>query len=354
MTDTAVAKRSWVDRFLDGIERVCNKLPPPAILFCWLFLIVAVIGAIFTVTDFSMINPAISDPAKAVVKSQNLFSATGLQWLLDNMVKNFTGFAPLGLVITMTLAIGMCEESGLLLAMLSKCMRNVPPALVPFVIAFLGTVGNIASDTAMVVIPPMAAIVYMGVGKHPVVGMINGYAGAQAGFTANLMIAGTDSLLQGLTNQAIKGFIPDSTFTVDVTCNWFFLIASTFLCTLVIGGVCTWLVEPRFGKYEGGAEDAKIEELGDHPGFTQLLYRLGDSPTNCFTPMSPYIWMVLSVAQAKYMKDIKIGTLVANLVPIAFFMQIAWIVFFIVWDYFGLPIGPGVYATLPAGVLPPM
>ena len=29
------------------------------------------------------------------------------------MVKNFTGFAPLGLVITMTLGIGLCEESGL-------------------------------------------------------------------------------------------------------------------------------------------------------------------------------------------------------------------------------------------------
>ena len=25
--------------------------------------------------------------------------------------------------------------------------------------------------------------------------------------------------------------------------------------------------------------------LGYHPGFTQLLYRLGDSPGNCFTPM---------------------------------------------------------------------
>lgn len=37
--------------------------------------------------------------------------------------------------------------------------------------------------------------------------------------------------------------------------------------------------------------------LGYHPGFTQLLYRLGDSPFNCFTPMSPYIWMLLSVAQ---------------------------------------------------------
>ena len=62
----------------------------------------------------------------------------------------------------------------------------------------------------------------MGVGKHPVVGMMVGYAGAQAGFTANLMVAGTDTLLQGLTNDAIKAFIPDTTFQVDPTCNWFF------------------------------------------------------------------------------------------------------------------------------------
>ena len=26
--------------------------------------------------------------------------------------------------------------------------------------------------------------------------------------------------------------------------------------------------------------------LGYHPGFTQVLYRMGDSPTNCFTPVS--------------------------------------------------------------------
>ena len=135
------------------------------------------------------------------------------------MVKNFTGFAPLGLVITMTLGIGLCEESGMLISMLNSSLKNVPAAMIPYVIAFVGTVGNIASDTAMVVIPPMAAIVYMGVGKHPVVGMMVGYAGAQAGFTANLMVAGTDTLLQGLTNDAIKAFIPDTTFQVDPTCN---------------------------------------------------------------------------------------------------------------------------------------
>ncbi len=61
--------------------------------------------------------------------------------------------------------------------------------------------------------------------------------------------------------------------------------------------------------------------LGYHPGFTQLLYRLGDSPTNAVTPMGPYIWKVLATAQTKYMKDIKIGTLISNLLPIAVILK---------------------------------
>ncbi len=216
MKDNTNAKKvSKIDRLINGIEAVCNKLPPPAILFCWLFLFTAVLGAIFTMTGLTLTNPASGE----AVTSANLFTTEGLHWFLDNMVKNFTGFAPLGLVITMTLGIGLCEESGMLISLLNSSLKNVPAALVPYVVAFIGTVGNIASDTAMVVIPPMAAIVYMGVNKHPVVGMMVGYAGAQAGFTANLMVAGTDTLLQGLTNDAIKAFMPESTFTVDATCN---------------------------------------------------------------------------------------------------------------------------------------
>ena len=512
MSENTTAKKTGVDKLIDGIEKVCNKLPPPAILFCWLFLITAIIGCIFSVMGVALTNPASGE----VVTSANLFSKDGVDWILGNMVKNFTGFAPLGLVITMTLGIGLCEESGMLISMLNSSLKNVPAAMIPYVIAFVGTVGNIASDTAMVVIPPMAAIVYMGVGKHPVVGMMVGYAGAQAGFTANLMVAGTDTLLQGLTNDAIKAFIPDTTFQVDPTCNWFFMIASTFLCSIVIGFVCTKVVEPRFGKYEGNT-DEKIEKLtseeskglraaaitaivyiillvigfftgplaaengafvgspllkglipilfvffsvcaiaygfasgkfkksgdisramnkqmaamgsyvsfcffcgqfqglfnwtklgtllaiagadgleaagftgiplcvafillcsfvnifvssgsakwaifapifvpmfmllGYHPGFTQLLYRLGDSPTNAVTPMSAYIWMILATAQTKYMKDIKIGTLISNLLPIAVILEVIWVIFFIIWYLIGLPIGPGVGSALPVGII---
>ena len=141
---------------------------PPAILFCILFVITAVVGAICTQAGFALENPA----SHKIVTSQNFFTKAGIQWLLTTLVKNFTGFAPLGLVITMTLAIGFCEESGMLAALLRRCMKGVPPSLVPFIVAFLGVCGNIASDTAMVVIPPLAAVAYIGVRKHPVVGMM--------------------------------------------------------------------------------------------------------------------------------------------------------------------------------------
>ena len=510
-TNTA-SKQTWLDKALTVVENVCNKLPDPVILFCWLFLFTAIIGTIATVAGVSLINPA---SGEAVV-SQNFFSVDGLHWFLESMVKNFTGFAPLGLVITMTLGIGLCEESGLIMSLLKGCLSDVPPALIPYLIAFVGTIGNIASDTANIIVPPLAALLYIGAGKHPVVGMICGYAGANAGFTANLMVAGTDSLLQGLTNDAIKAFIPDTTFQVDPTCNWFFMIFSTILCAAVIGFCSVHMIEPRFGKYEGAGE-AKLEEvtpqqkkglnaaaltaiiyiiiiaigfftgllsgengafigspllkglipilfvlfclcglaygftagtfknavdvnkamskqmagmgsyvlfcffcgqfqglfnwtklgtllaiagadgleaagftgiplcvafillcsfvnifvssgsakwaifapifvpmfmlLGYHPGFTQLLYRIGDSPFNCWTPMSAYIWMILSVAQTKYVPDLKIGTLISNMIPMSIVLQIAWIIVVVIWMMIGLPFGPGVGVALPAGIL---
>ena len=83
MKDNTTAKKvSKIDRLINGIEAVCNKLPPPAILFCWLFLFTAVIGAIFTMTGLTLTNPASGE----AVTSANLFTTEGqygekLHWL---------------------------------------------------------------------------------------------------------------------------------------------------------------------------------------------------------------------------------------------------------------------------------
>ena len=255
MKENTAKKGGFLDTFMNVVEAACNKLPPPTILFCYLFVIVAVIGTICTVTGVALVNPATDE----VVTAKNLFTVEGLHWFLDSMVSNFTGYGPLGLVLVMTLGIGLCDEAGLLMTLIKSAMKNVPPALVPYVIVFIGIVMNIASDSASVAVPPLAAVVYMGVNKHPVVGLLCGYIGAQVGYAANILPSGTDTLLMGFTNDTLANFLPDAGMTVDATCNWFFKAASTFLCCAVIGTVVTKILEPRFGTYHGEME--KMEEV---------------------------------------------------------------------------------------------
>lgn len=250
-------KKGFLDIFMNAVEKVCDLLPPPTILFVFLFLIVAVIGAILSAAGVEMTNPATGE----IVVAQNFFSTEGVRWLLSSMLTNFSGFGPLALVLTMTLAIGICEEAGMISTLLRVIMKNVPPSLIPFACAALGMIMNLASDAAGILVPPLSAIAYIGVGKHPIVGMLCGYAGANVGYAANPIISGTDTLIQGFTNQALEGFIPDKIdiLAVDATCNWFIKIGSFVLCTVLIGIIVTRVIEPRFGTYEGELE--KMEEV---------------------------------------------------------------------------------------------
>ena len=66
---------------------VCNKLPPPAIMFIYLFVIVAVISAILSFMGVSAVNPSTDE----VVAIQNPISSAGLIWLLENMLNAGAG-----------------------------------------------------------------------------------------------------------------------------------------------------------------------------------------------------------------------------------------------------------------------
>ena len=88
-----------------SIERACNKLPSPVMLFMYLFIIIAVISWIASLCGLALTNPATGK----VVTVRNFFSQEGLNWLLTSFVKNFSGFASLGLVLTMTVGINLCE-----------------------------------------------------------------------------------------------------------------------------------------------------------------------------------------------------------------------------------------------------
>lgn len=240
-------------RVLDFIERTGNKLPHPYILFLWLCLILALISLACSLAGVSVVNPATGD----TVTAQSLISRAGFVWLLEHLLSNFQGFSPLGLVLAMQIAIGFAERAGLLTTAMRKAIMGVPLWALTATVLFLGINGSIASEASIIVIPALAAAAFESVGMHPVAGLLAGYAATNAGFTACVIVAGTDVLLSGVTESAAQ--LIDPSVTVNATCNWYFMIVSVFTLTAAGVFVNKHFIVPRLGAYDPADGDGTVQ-----------------------------------------------------------------------------------------------
>lgn len=248
------AKKGFFNKALNGIERLGNRLPDPFILFVGMAVLVMIASFIFSLFDASVVHPGTGE----TLEINNLLSGEGLKYIIESMITNFTGFAPLGIVLAMMLGIGLTEKVGLFDYAIKKTILKSPPALLTYSVAFVGIMGSIASDAAMLLIPPLAAMIFYRVGRHPLAGLAVGYASSGAGFTANLLIVGTDVLLSGISTEAAK--IVDDSIVVTPVDNWYFNIVSVFVLTFVAGFITSKFIEPRLGKYSGDSVEFEMEE----------------------------------------------------------------------------------------------
>lgn len=231
--------------FLNVIERVGNKLPDPFMLFVYLAVAVIIFSWIISLFDVTFKVPGQEE--ELAIKS--LVTGEGLQYILTSMLENFVGFAPLGIVLAMMLGIGLADKVGLLETAIKSTILKAPASLITYAVVFTGILGNIASDAAFVIIPPLAAMVFYNVGRHPLAGLAAGFAGVGSGFTANLMITGTDALLSGISTEVMQTIDPDIVVTpVD---NWYFMIVSVVFLSVAGAVITEKIVEPRLGEYTG-------------------------------------------------------------------------------------------------------
>ncbi|MEL6186121.1 MAG: AbgT family transporter [Myxococcota bacterium] len=446
------------------------------------------------------------------VRPRSVLSGDGLRWWVLHLVESFAHFEPLGIVLVMLMGVSVAEGAGLVTAVMRGVALAVPSRWVTPVLFALAACGNIGSDAGVVVMPPLAAAIYRTLGKSPILGLFVGYVGATAGFTANLLPAGTDVLAMSLTNAATGGS-PE----IGVLANWYFMVASVVFLSVLGTLVTHRVVEPRLGsaispagdteppggpeqlnpqekrgvafglgavalllalwllallpegaplrhpdpdpalfwrspffkglvpilftlfvvggtayglvvgtisklddilgfmsdamrrmgpyivlvlaisqfsavfKYTqidrlvavGGAdllgalgmEEAPIPffvafivaiavanlfmgsasakwaifapifvpmfmRLGYHPAFTQLLYRVGDSITNCVSPLYPFFPLLLGWVAEEDPEKARVGTVLSYLVPYAAVLLVGWVVMTILWYLAGLPVGP--------------
>jgi len=256
-------KSGWLTRFLNGIESIGNHLPHPITLFAIFALAVVVISALCASIGVSATGNLVSGGAlkETTVTAVSLLTRDGLNYIFTSAVKNFTTYAPLGMVLVAMLGVGVAEQSGMIDSLLKKAVRATPAKLLTPMIVFLGIMSNIASDAGYVILIPLGAMMFRACGRHPIAGLAAAFSGVSGGFSANLLIGTLDPLLAGITQAAVD--IIDPNYKVQVMGNYIFMCVSTFLITILGTLITEKIVAPRLGKYEDVAEgeDCSLMEI---------------------------------------------------------------------------------------------
>jgi len=238
------------------IERVGNRLPDPATLFLLATVLVIVVSQLAVSAGWSVEKTVLEAgrPVTTRVEAVSLLGSDGIYWLLSSLVTNFGSFPPLAMVLVGMLGIGLAERAGFLPALLGASLARAPKRLLAPLVVFVGVSSSLAVDAGYVVLPPIAAALFLAAGRHPVAGVAAAFAGVAGGFGANLAPTALDPLLASFTTAGAQ--LVDPGYTVAATCNWWLMIVSTLLLTVVGGWITDRVVEPRLWRVSRAAGPA--------------------------------------------------------------------------------------------------
>lgn len=250
MVEQKVKKKGFINRSLDIIEKSGNKLPDPVVIFISLCLIILFASFVTGKTGVSAKNPADGK----VIEAVNLLTPEGIAKIISEAVNNFATFPPLGLVLVVMIGVGVAEKTGYFETLMKYTIEKTPRKIIVPMIILVGILGNAAGDAAPIVLPPIAAMVFIKLGYHPVAGLVMAYASALGGYSASLMIGMSDALIVSFTEPAAK--LVDDSVPVNAVMNYYFLCVSTVVLLIVAWFVTVKITIPRFGAYKSDVHTA--------------------------------------------------------------------------------------------------
>ena len=293
MSEATAGTKEGGGGFLGWIERVGNKVPHPAIIFLGLIVGVILVSAVLAWADVSVTTevaepvpsavvpdysdagsmypsiehaPVPSEPEYEVVtekiEAKSLLSSEGIAHMFTTVVQNFNDFGVVAVILVAMIGVGVAEEAGLIAALIRKMVHVAPAGAITFIIVLLGGISSVASDAGYLVLIPLGAAAFASIGRNPLVGIAAAYAGVSAAFFVNILITPADGIISEVTNEIMAGVAPNAE-PLNVTSNFYFSIASTLFCAVVMTLLTERYVEPRAGKWDPAERpaDAPVDHV---------------------------------------------------------------------------------------------
>lgn len=253
---------------LDLVERIGNRLPEPVMIFVWLIgglFILSTLGATLGWTaslPFRGETPPTwgeLEGGRLIFRAESLLSEDNLERLFTETAKTLTGFAPLGVALTVMYGAAVAERSGFFSALIRASLRGADRRWLTPIVALIGMVSHHASDAAYLVFIPLAALLYAAVGRHPLAGLAAAFAAVSGGYAGNITPGQIDIVLFSFTQEAAR--IIDPTWTFNPLGNWWFILAIVGVFTPLIWFVTDRIIEPRLGPWRGEPDADLTAEL---------------------------------------------------------------------------------------------
>jgi aminobenzoyl-glutamate transport protein len=288
MNANAVGRQATgMQKLLDGIEKLGNKVPHPVMMFLYLIIFVIVLSHILYLAGVSVTELiAVQEPTElehefyedttepgVIVPSEpyddeyvieertvairSLLTAEGIRFLFSSFVANFQGFGVVAVTFIAMMGAGVAEHAGFMSALIRKLVQIAPRRLITFIIVFVGMLSSVASDAGYLILIPLGAAAFLSLRRHPLAGMAAAFGGVAGIFAVNLIITPIDSMLTEITNEAIGliGGVP-----LSILANYIFSAGSALAITVAATVVTERLVEPRLGVYMAESGEANDKE----------------------------------------------------------------------------------------------
>jgi aminobenzoyl-glutamate transport protein len=297
--EAPVAKKTFMDNLLDGVETLGNKVPHPVMMFVYLIAFVIVLSTILQLFGVSVTEQVLepvpvpvahnfypdttqiqieatqdglewSDthfkPQQETIPIKGLLTIEGIRFLFTSFVPNFQNFGVIAVTFIAMMGAGLAEAAGLMGALIRKLVSVAPRRLIAFLIILVGGMSSVASDAGYLILIPLAAAAFASLKRNPIAGLAAGFAGVAATFAVNIIIQPTDAMITEMSNEAIAltGGAPQT-----IVNNYFFSAVSLIFLCIVATLITERMIEPRLNAADAEAgvatsdADVASEDLDD-------------------------------------------------------------------------------------------
>lgn len=224
---------------LDWLEKVGNRFPDPIVLFLAALAATWVASSLLAGRDFGLVDPR----TQAALQINDQLTLRALASFMVGAIQAFVTFPPLGMVLVMVIGVGVAERSGLVGGALRGVLSIAPQRLLTPLVAVAALASHLMSDGALIIVVPLAGALFYVAGRHPLAGILAGFAPLSGAMFANFFPYALDPIVAGFTEMGAR--IIDPAYRVNPLSNYGLAIATAVVVVPVTWWLVDRVVEPR-------------------------------------------------------------------------------------------------------------